>query len=633
MGRKYSEGKDYKVIAFVTACFSKDDQQDLIKKVTEKSFEQNCRVIFFSTLTNFYMEDLDAGEKRIFDTVAVEKFDAIVLMAETFKEEGVHKKLVQRAAAAGVPVIAVDHYVEGCINVSFDYREAFRKIVKHMVEFHGYRKINFMAGMPNNSFSDERLEVFRQVLEENGREFDPKNVYYGYFWENPTIEAMKKMLENSTELPEAIICANDTMALTVCDYLKQRGYRVPEDVAVSGFDGLEAGKYHQPQLLTSVYNVEAFAEALFRRINDGGLVAEEKEWRVSAYHEIQVGGSCGCQGLPGEDAAAKIIQLKSDMYEQMEYQTNLGRMVANYGEGEGMDIIQKVIPHQLRYMHYYDFWFCSEQRLLIADYPFYAGSSRLHEAASGMINAIHYERQLENVAINYAERMEADGLIPELNNYLEENHPLLVVSVPTQEDPNAYAVISMDTDRFWYTAYSSFIFHLRFLLDMQRSKKMLMQVYRTDALTGVLNRNGFYAMMKQVMEYSSVKELTVISLDMCEFKQINDTYGHAEGDEALKAVGEIIRESISPREIAARTGRDEFLIILFRGNQKERAKEIIASMNEKAEKFNGKNSKRYRLIFSIGVYSELMGEHSLDYFLREADKRMYQNKKEQKLGR
>ena len=38
--------------------------------------------------------------------------------------------------------------------------------MKHMVEFHGYRKINFMAGMPNNSFSDERLEVFRQVLEE-----------------------------------------------------------------------------------------------------------------------------------------------------------------------------------------------------------------------------------------------------------------------------------------------------------------------------------------------------------------------------------------------------------------------------------------------------------------------------------
>lgn len=633
MGKKYSDGKDYKVIAFVTACFSKDDQQDLIKKVTEKSLEHNCRVIFFSTLTNFYMEDLDAGEKRIFDTIAAEMFDAIVLMAETFKEEEVQKKLVQRAIAAGVPVIAVDHHVDGCINISFDYREAFRKIVKHMVEFHGYRKINFMAGMPNNSFSDERLEVFRQVLEENGGEFDPKCVYYGYFWENPTIEAMKKMLENNSELPEAIICANDTMALTVCDYLNQRGYRVPEDVAVSGFDGLEAGKYHQPQLLTSVYSVEAFAEALFQLVNSGELVAEERKLKVSAYHEIQIGGSCGCRGMAGKDAAAKIIQLKSDMYEQMEYQTNLGRMVANYGEGEGMDIIQKVIPQQLKHMHYFDFWFCSEQRLLIADYPFYSGSSKLYDSSAGMVNAIHYERQLENVAINYAERMEADGLIPELNNYLEENHPLLVVGVPTQEDPNAYAVISMDTERFWYTAYSGFIFHLRFLLDMQRSKKMLMQVYRTDALTGVFNRNGFYAMMKQVMEYSTVKELTVISIDMCGFKQINDTYGHAEGDEALKAVGKIIRESISQREIAARTGGDEFLIVLFRGNQKQRTEEIINSLNEKAEKFNEKNAKRYSLVFSIGVCSESMGEHSLDYFLREADKRMYQNKKEQKLGR
>ncbi len=633
MEKRYSDGKDYKVIAFVTACFSKEDQQDLIKKVTEKSFEHNCRVIFFSTLTNFYMEDMDVGEKRIFDTIAVERFDAIVLMAETFKEEEVQKRLVQRAVAARVPVVAVDHHVKGCINITFDYKEAFREIVKHMVEFHGYQRINFMAGMPNNSFSNERLEVFQQVLNENGREFDPKCVYYGYFWENPTVEAMKKMLEDSPELPEAIICANDTMALTVCDYLTQRGYRVPEDVAVSGFDGLEAGKYHQPQLLTSVYSIETFAEAIFHLVNSGELVAEEKEMKVSAYHEIQIGGSCGCRGIAGKDAAAKIIQLKSEMYEQMEYQTNLGRMVANYGEGEGMDIIQKVIPQQLKHMHYYDFWFCSEQRLLIADYPFYSGSSKIHDSSAGMLNAIHYERRLENVAINYAERMEAGGLIPELNSYLEENYPLLVVGVPTQEDPNAYAVISMDTERFWYTAYSGFIFHLRFLLDMQRSKKMLMQVYRTDALTGVLNRNGFYAMMKQVMEYSSVKELTVISIDMCGFKLINDTYGHAEGDEALKVVGTIIRESISQREIAARIGGDEFLIILFRGNQKERMEEIIASLNEKAEQFNEENAKRYRLVFSIGVCSEAMGEHSLDYFLREADKRMYQNKKEQKLGR
>lgn len=631
MGKKYSDGKNYKVIAFLHACFSKEDQQALIKKITEKSEEHNCKVVFFSTLTNFFAEDLDSGEMRIFDTVAVEKFDAIVLMAETFKVEDGQKKLVQRATAAGVPVIAVDHHVEGCINISFDYKEAFREIVKHMVEFHGYRNINFMGGMPDNSFSNERLDVFKQVLQENNIPYDPKKVYYGHFWEVPTVEAMKKMLEDHPVPPEAIICANDTMALTVCDYLRQKGYRVPEDVAVSGFDGLEAGRYHQPQLLTSVYDLEAFADALFGLINDKGCVVGERELKVSAYNQIQIGGSCGCKGIDAVDAAAKIIQIKSDMNEQMEYQTNLGRMVANYGEGEGMEIIRKVIPAQLSRMHYFDFWFCSEQRMLVAEYPHYM--NRKQEEVDGTYHAIHYEKAYEDVTIGFAEHMPLSALIPDIEERLESRHPLLVVSVPTQEDPNAYAVISMDTEQFWFTAYASFIFHLRFLLDMQRSKKMLLQMYRVDGLTGVLNRNGFYAMMKQVMEYSDVKELTVISLDMCGFKKINDTYGHAEGDEALKAVGDIILESVTHREIAARTGGDEFLIVLFRENQKERTEEIIASINAKAEVFNEKNEKNYKLIFSIGVCSEEMGDHSLDYFLRKADQKMYAHKKEQKMGR
>lgn len=630
MSKKYSEGKDYKVIAFVHACFSKDDQQDLIKRVTKKSIEHNCKVIFYSTLTSFYMEELNSGEMRIFDTVAVEKFDAIVLMAETFKEEAGQQKLIQRATAAGVPVIAVDRHVDGCINISFDYKEAFREIVKHMIEFHGYRNVNFMAGMPNNSFSDERLNVFKEVLEENKIPFHPKSVYYGYFWEDPTIEAMKKMLEDNPTPPEAIICANDTMALTVCAYLQQRGYRIPEDVAVSGFDGLEAGEYHQPQLLTSAYNVEAFADALFQLVNSNTLTVGEREMPVAAYNQMQIGGSCGCQAIAGKDAAAKIIQLKSNMYEQMEYQTNLGRMVADYGEGEGMEIIQKAIPEHIKHMHYFEFWFCSEKRMLIADYPHYSAKKQEN---SNRYNAIHYEKTYEGVAINYAEQFQLCELIPDLERQLDSNHPLLVISIPTQEDPNAYAVISMNVERFWYTAYASFVLHLRLLLDMQRSKKMLMQVYRTDALTGVLNRNGFYAMMKQITDYSDVRELTVISLDMCGFKQINDTYGHAEGDEALKTVGRIIQESVTKREIAARTGGDEFLIILFRDNQKIRTEEIITAINEKAEDFNQKNVKGYQLIFSIGVCSEAMGDHSLDYFLREADKKMYEHKKEQKLGR
>ncbi len=632
MSKKYSDGKDYKVIALLHACFSTEDQRELIKIITNKSKEYHCKVIFFSTLTNFYLEQLDYGELRIFDTISVEKFDAIVLMAETFKTEEGQKEFVQRAKAANVPVIAVDHWIADCINISFDYREAFQEIVKHMVEHHGYKKINFMAGQPQNAFSEERLHVLEEVLKKNNVPFDAsKQVYYGYFWERPTVEAMKKMLEDNLVPPEAIVCANDTMALTVCDFLRQQGFRVPEDVAVSGFDGLEAGKYHQPQLLTSVYDINVFVDALFQFIQDENCKVGEKNLVVSAYSKLQIGGSCGCKGINAMDASSRIIQLKSDMNEQMEYQINLSRMVANYGDGDGMEIIQKVVPEQLKQIHYFELWLCSEEYMLIDDYVKYSAAGQ--KEGHGGYHAIHYKNTSDRVQTEFIENTSLEELIPDLETQLEIGRSLLVVSLPNQQDPNAYAVISMDTENFWYTAYSSFIFHMRFLLDMQRTKKIMMQMYRMDGLTGVLNRNGFYDKMKKLMERSDLKELTVISLDMCEFKKINDTYGHAEGDVALKTVGTIIQESVMQHEIAARTGGDEFLIVLFQENQKVRAEEIIKTLTQKAGYFNENNEKAYSLQFSIGVCSEKVENHSLDYFLRKADQKMYAHKKDQKMGR
>ena len=170
MGKKYSEGKEYKVIAFVLSCFSNDEQVRIIKKVAEECKNYKCKVVFFSTITDFFFDDqIDAGEKNIFKLVAVDRFDAIVLMSESFKQERDQLALVKRANKAGVPVFTIDKSFEGCINLTFDYGECFKEIVEHMVEYHDFKNICFMGGIPGNSYSEERLKVYREVLEKNGK--------------------------------------------------------------------------------------------------------------------------------------------------------------------------------------------------------------------------------------------------------------------------------------------------------------------------------------------------------------------------------------------------------------------------------------------------------------------------------
>ena len=127
MNGKYSDGKAYKVVAFIFANFFKDEEQRIMKRAVEESRRHNCKIVFFSTLADFYFNDVnDKGEQKIFSTVSVERFDVIVLMSESFKLDEEQLALAGRAQAAGVPVLTVDKSFEGCINLVMDYGNCFQ---------------------------------------------------------------------------------------------------------------------------------------------------------------------------------------------------------------------------------------------------------------------------------------------------------------------------------------------------------------------------------------------------------------------------------------------------------------------------------------------------------------------------
>ena len=263
MSEKYSEGKPYKVIAFVLSNFSNDEQLRIMRTVVDVCRGYQIRVHFYSTITDLFMNDvIDQGERSILSSIIVEKFDAVVLMSESFKQDEEMHELVARANKFDVPIFAVDKYLEGAINLAFEYEGCFREVVEHMVEHHGYKRINFMGGMPGNDYSEVRLQVYKDVLEKNGIPFDERRVYYGYFWEEPAIVAMEQMMDSSLQFPEAIICANDAMALPIVNYLQKNGFRVPEDVAVSGFDGIDMERYSVPRLTTGVVNNERMIQCI-----------------------------------------------------------------------------------------------------------------------------------------------------------------------------------------------------------------------------------------------------------------------------------------------------------------------------------------------------------------------------------
>ena len=113
-----------------------------------------------------------------------------------------------------------------CINIKFDHENAFVEVVRRMIDVHHLTNLHFMAGFKGNQFSEFRLNAFRRVLEEHGLPFDESMVSYGDFYSVAAERETEKIVA-SGNIPQAILCANDRMALAVCDVLDKHGIRVP----------------------------------------------------------------------------------------------------------------------------------------------------------------------------------------------------------------------------------------------------------------------------------------------------------------------------------------------------------------------------------------------------------------------
>lgn len=630
VGKKYSEGKDYKVLACVLSDFFNDEQSRVMKYVARECEKVNCKVVFFSTTTDFYYNDLvDAGEKNIFSLIAVERFDAIILMSESFKQDEEQMELVKRANFAGVPIFAVDKCFDGCINVVFEYGDCFKEIVRHIVKFHGYRNTVFMAGIPDNSYSQERVEAYKEVLEEEGIAYSEENIYYGYFWEGPTVAAMEQMFAKTqmgTPMPEVIICANDAMALTVINCLQKRGYRVPEDVAVTGFDGIELERYSNPRLTTGIYNLENMIHSILQRVADGNVC--ETQNPIPIYNQMRIGCSCGCDGLKALNITDEMRSINERIHLLMKYQVELNQMVANYGNTEKLRTIVDALPEYMSLLGYKDFWMGFEDSFLEVMSVKESLDFLNNNIWDRPIGMLHYHKEATGkVAIDWDTLLQSE-IIPQREEFFSGTDCYMVTVLHIAGIKIGYAVVGFDYDEFFYLAYNPFLTNLRNLLQLQQSQKQIIYNYERDQLTGLYNRNGFYEKLGRFFDKPDMN-LSVIFIDMDGLKGINDTYGHAEGDVALRDLANII-SSDSKGEINARIGGDEFVIVFAGKDDGEKAQERKTLIIQGLDAYNQTSGKTYKLRASIGVFTDCILGHTIDYFLKHADAMMYIEKTQHK---
>ena len=176
---------------------------------------------------------------------------------------------------------------------------------------------------------------------------------------------------------------------------------------------------------------------------------------------------------------------------------------------------------------------------------------------------------------------------------------------------------------------------LRDLAAMVERELLAIHLATVDELTGVANRRGFMAMAQHGLQLCQRQKVpaSLVFLDLNKFKFINDSFDHAEGDQALKFFAEQLRQQYRESDLCARLGGDEFVVLLINTDLNQ-ANELTKRLTDALQAHplqaqpEDSDAASYQLTFSYGVVEYDVQKHaSIEQLLEEGDRLMYQDKK------
>ena len=190
------------------------------------------------------------------------RVDGVVLMASELDTRSVEPLLVHR-----IPIVTIDRRSaqEGTGDVAIDFEDGYLKAVLHLREL-GHTRIGFIGGSEGIVTSQIRLDAFKRALQLASLPYHPSLAAYGNYRVSGGNQAMQALLK-AKPAPTAILTANDLTAFGALQALQMRGIRVPEDVSLVGFDGIQLGNALHPPLTTIEISTRDLAQTCVRALD------------------------------------------------------------------------------------------------------------------------------------------------------------------------------------------------------------------------------------------------------------------------------------------------------------------------------------------------------------------------------
>lgn len=597
--------------------------------------------------------DYDYQYWTVSEVLRSKSIDAYIIVTNTFsgycpisRMEQEFRKYSDRPVISVAVPLNIPNSSYTC-NVS---KPAFENIVHHLVNVHDRHNIAFFSAELNRSLeSDERLKSYKAALAANNLEFREKWVFPGDFTPATTHKYFLDNYKSAVDVDfDALICCNDYMAAAAIGALSDLGLKVPEDVCVIGYDDSDVSTSCNPTISTVDQQIElsgykagemAYKAACGKEIPHKRLIQSTPIYRQS----------CGCiscrehtdsyidqYGLYHEQEKTSGNQLNL-FGNALNDLSNIYHMLNSSESISDLNDYFSTLVKTLRKLYFRKTVFCLYDKVydLSPEDEF-----TLPQSARMMLYFDGKKDVEKNYYSDNGVRFNPHHTILPLEEADLEGGVYIMLPISLRNMNYGYVLSSIPENRYTVNSVFLKIMANGFIHAYEYSKKMnqntklealnqeLSVQSRTDDLTKLFNRRGFMEYAQRMLDLSIVTGAkgSVFFFDLDGLKNINDTWGHKMGDQAIQTCGDVLRDTFHKSDIIGRLSGDEFAVVAP-GFEKQNEDLLRIRLQTLCSTYSKKRNLPFTLSVSLGICEYSNEYNVLTDLLIQADRELYKEKK------